>query len=121
MVPVVSYLLLCHKVIGRPTTPARNRAIPVHSGSLASNKRQLIRVSTPLGSITGFGTTRGGTGAMPRPLGYELTSRYLPQGGPSHTFRLTAFRRPACFTTSRLFAPNSPRSVPTSVPNTANS
>src|ERR1700738_1364652 len=38
-----------------------------------------------------------------------LTSRDLPQGGPSHTFRLTAFRRPACFTTSRLFAPNSPK------------
>jgi len=45
----------------------RSRAIPVDSGSLASNKRQLIRVSTPLGSIRGFGMTRDGPGAMPRP------------------------------------------------------
>jgi hypothetical protein len=57
----------------------------------------------------------------PPSLSYELTGRRLPDCGRSHTFRSTAFRRPACFTTSRLFAPNSPRSVPKSVPNTANS
>jgi hypothetical protein len=52
----------------------------------------------------------------PPSLSFEPTSRYLPESGPSHTFRSTAFRRPACFTTSCLFAPNSPRSVPKSVP-----
>jgi hypothetical protein len=55
------------------------------------------------------------------PLGYELTSRCLPQSGPSHTFRSTAFRRPTCFIVLGLFASNSPCSVPKSVPNTANS
>jgi hypothetical protein len=44
----------------------------------------------------------------------------LADGGRSHTFRSTAFRRPVCFTTSHLCGPNSPRSVPKSVPNTAN-
>ena len=56
----------------------------------------------------------------PPSLSYELTGRGLPDCGRSHTFRSTAFHRSYCFTTSHLFAPNSPRSVPKSVPNTAN-
>jgi hypothetical protein len=99
----------------------QNWAAPVHSGSLASNKRQSTRVSMPLGSITGFGTTIGCTGSKPRPLGYEPTSRRLQSPVRSQRRRSRGIARRSHHAVSHWIAAVTPRFVHKSVHNTRSS